>query len=174
MTRLEITGERSIKYFDRLTGREIDIFIDSPPWMLEQKQFPEDAQPSLFAGNDEVPLKVTVVASEIWTAFTTSPRLAQYLPAGKVLGAIPGGKPAGAWARMIGLAFCDFWRRNPQIVTAGALKPMRRELLEFCTPATGPVEDVLKGVNSRCAIEYWAGALRILGLSLFFFCQLSV
>ena len=42
------------------------------------------------------------------------PDTAQFLPLGEVLGAIPGGKPAGAWARVIGLALSNFWRRQPR------------------------------------------------------------
>jgi hypothetical protein len=154
--RAEIHGERSVKYFDKSSGKEIETYISSAPWWIETRT---DAKPSLFDKTDEVPLKVTVVASQIWSDLTKNPNTAQFLPMGEVLGAIAPGKPSGAWARTIGLALCDFWRRNPRETR---LQPTRRELLEFCTPTTGPVQDVLNGPNPRYVVQYWVGALRIL------------
>jgi len=157
VSRAEIVGERGV-YFDRKTNKPIETFIETAPWSIEDKQFPLDAQPSLFVA-DEVPLTVTVVASLKWTQLTASVEMAQYLPMGEVLGAIPGGRAAGAWARVIGLALCDFWRRHPHETR---LKPTRRELLEKYMPQTGPVEDVLTSSDPRRAVQYWAGALRVL------------
>lgn len=159
VSRAEIVGERSGVYFDRVTNEELETRIETAPWSIEGKEFPKaEPQPSLFDNADEVPLTVTIVASDIWTKLTAAPDLAQYLPLGEVLGAISGGRAAGAWARIIGLALCDFWRRNPH---KGRLKPTRRELLEFCPP-TEAVSEVLVGPNPRYAVQYWANALRIL------------
>lgn len=156
VSRAEIHGDRSVKYYERDTNQEIDTYINTAPWMIEMRT---DAEPSLFDNADEVPLTVTVVASQMWTEMTTNPDTAQFLPLGEVLGAIPPAKPSGAWARTIGLALCDFWRRHPHETR---LKPTRRELLEFCTPTTGPVQEVLDGPQPGRAIDYWASALLIL------------
>lgn len=156
VARAEIYGERTGKYFDKATGEAIDTYMQSPPWMIEEKQF-EGKQPSLFDDpGDPVPLTVELVASREWTKITTKRDIAQFLPMGEVLGAIPGGRPAGAWARVIGLVLCDFWRRS------GSRKPARKDLLTTYPPATGAVSDVLESPNPRRALEYWAGALRIL------------
>lgn len=158
MSRLEIDGERSGTYYEKSTGQKIETRITSAPWMIERREQAQE-QPGLFDDSPMVPLTVTLVASQEWTELTGRPDIAQFLPCGEILGAIPGGKPAGAWARVIGLALCDFWRcciGKPQSTTT------RKALLELCTPSTGPAQEVLSGRNPQRAIEYWVGALRIL------------
>ena len=161
VARAHIIGQRTYKHRDTITGEEKDTHIDSPPWMLGTQVKEGAAQPSLFEA-DTPPLSVEIAATPIWTQLTAMPDTAQFLPLGEVLGAIPGGKPAGAWARVIGLALCNFWRRNPREAMTGKLKPTRRELLERYTPATGSVSDLLSSPKSARAVEYWSGALRIL------------
>lgn len=161
VARAHIIGQRTYQHHDSMTGEAKDTYIDSPPWMLGAQKREGAPQPSLFE-DDNPPLSVEIVATPMWTQLTTLPSAAQFLPLGEVLGAIPGGKPAGAWARVIGLALSNFWRRKPREAMSGKLQPTRRELLERYTPATGPVSDVLNGAKPGRAIEYWAGALRIL------------
>jgi hypothetical protein len=90
------------------------------------------------------------------------PSTAQYLPFGERLGAIPGNKPSGAWARVIGLSLLNFWRKHPRETLAGTLKPTRRELLTEYPPTTADPIDVLYGTNPLRALKYWKGALDIL------------
>jgi len=161
VARAHIIGQRTYKQRDKMTGEEIDTYIDSPPWMIGETVREGQPQPSLFE-EDEPPLSVHIAATPIWTKLTALPETAQFLPLGEVLGAIPGGRAAGAWARVIGLALSNFWRRHPREVVIDTLKPTRRELIERYTPATGSIESVLNGPNPRRAVEYWAGALRIL------------
>lgn len=156
-----IVGQRTYTHRDTMTGEVVDTYIDSPPWMLGSEVREGIPQPSLFE-TDAPPLRVQVVATDIWTQLTTRPDMAQFLPLGEVLGAIPGAKPSGAWARVIGLALSNFWRRKPRETMNGELKPTRRELLERYTPETGAASEVLGGRNPQRAIEYWAAALRIL------------
>ncbi len=159
-TRARIIGARSGSYTDPDTGAKIETIIESPPWQVMEKERP--AQPSLFPEIGEAPLRVGLVASREWTKLTTLPETAQYLPMGELLGAIPGAKPSGAWARVVGLALASFWRRHPHEALSGKMQPTREEVLERYTPATGNVGDVLAGNDPRRAIEYWHGALQIL------------
>jgi hypothetical protein len=161
-SRARIIGDRSYKLKDKMTGKEVETYADAPAWMLGQRnrELPP-VQASLF-DDDEAPISVEIVATKMWTNVTSSPALAQFLPCGEVLGAIPGAKPSGAWARVIGVALTNFWRRHPQEAKSGGIQPTRRELLERYTPATGAVADLLNGPNPRYAIQYWVGALKIL------------
>jgi hypothetical protein len=108
------------------------------------------------------PRRVEIVVSPTWTHLTSHGSLAQYLPFGEVLGSIPGSKPSGAWARVIGLALAGFWRRHPREALDGSLLPTRRELLTRYTPLNAPPGAVLDGNDPRRAVEYWRGALALL------------
>ena len=158
--RASIIGQRKGNYVDKRTGKRIETVIDEPAWLVMSKEKP--AQPQLFPDIGEAPLRVRLVASEAWTRLTTLPETAQYLPMGELLGAIPGNKPSGAWARVLGLALSSFWRRQPRAAIGGLLKPTRRELLERYTPRTATPSEVLGSKDPRRAIEYWQGALQIL------------
>ncbi|HEX8465539.1 MAG TPA: hypothetical protein VF627_13055 [Abditibacterium sp.] len=158
--RASIVGQRRGEYVDRKTGERIETIIDEPAWLVVSKE--KAAQPRLFPDVGEVPLRVELAASRAWTRLTTLPETAQYLPMGELLGAIPGNKPSGAWARVLGLALANFWRRQPRAATDGGLKPSRRELLDRYTPKAAAPRDVLSSINPRRAIEYWHGALQIL------------
>lgn len=158
--RASIVGQRSGQYVDKRTGERIETVIDSPPWAILEKEKP--AQPQLFPEIQETPLRVRLVASQAWTRLTTLPETAQYLPMGELLGAIPGNKPSGAWARVLGLALASFWRRQPRAALDGSLQPTRRELLDRYPPKTAPPSEVLNSKNPIRAIEYWQGALQVL------------
>jgi hypothetical protein len=160
-SRAHIIGQRNYKQKDKLTGKELDTYIDSPPFMIGDTVREKPPEPSLF-DDDEPPISVRIAASDAWTRLTAMPDTAQFLPLGEVLGAIPGAKPSGAWARVVGLALANFWRRNPRDAMSGKLKPTRRELLERYTPSTGSVADVLASNDPGRAVQYWAAALRIL------------
>ncbi len=154
-----VTGRRNRKYFDRATGSEIDTYIEGPAWVFMKQEIP--VQPSLFP-EDEIPVRVRLVASEEWAYLTTSPMLAQYLPMGELLGAITPDQPSGAWARVLGLALASFWRRQPRAALDGGIKPTRGELLEHYPPKVSPPLEVLGSKHPRRAIEYWCNALQIL------------
>lgn len=158
--RASIVGQRSGEYIDKKTGQRIETIIDAPPWAVLEREKP--AQPQLFPEVQETPLRVRLVASPAWTRLTTLPETAQYLPMGELLGAIPGNKPSGAWARVLGLALANFWRRQPRAALDSSLKPSRRELLDRYTPKAAPPMEILQGSHPRRAIEYWHGALEIL------------
>jgi hypothetical protein len=157
--RAEVVGARRSTYKDRQTGEVIDTVIQSALWHIHDRELP--AQKSLFP-TSEIPVRVEVVISRQWAKLLTSPQTAQYLPMGEILGAIPGSKASGAWARVVGLALASFWRRNPRESTAGTLKPTRRELLERYPPKTGTVEAILSSTKPIRAVEYWCGAMAIL------------
>ena len=158
--RASIIGQRKGNYVDKRTGERIETIIDEPAWLVMSQEKP--VQPQLFPDIGEAPLRVELVASRAWTRLTTLPETAQYLPMGELLGAIPGNKPSGAWARVLGLSLSSFWRRQPRASLDGTIKPTRRELLERYTPRTAPPLEVLEGKNPTRAVEYWQGALQIL------------
>ena len=162
--RARIMGQRRGNYVNKRSGQRIETVIESPAWVVLEEEKP--AQPQLFPEIGKAPLRVRLVASEAWTRLTTLPETAQYLPMGELLGAIPGNKPSGAWARVLGLSLSSFWRRQPRAALDGIIKPTRRELLERYTPRTAPPLEVLSsrtsGKNPTRAIEYWQGALQIL------------
>ena len=160
--RAEIVGQRTGIYQDKMTGKPIETNIESAPWRIMEKEMA--AQGSLFPDGD-IPLRVELAPSNEWMRLLLNPSTAQFLPMGEILGAIAPAKPSGAWARVIGLALANLWRRKPREALAGELRPTRRELLTHYVPRTGSVEDVLNSPNPRRAVEYWAGALEILGNS---------
>ena len=158
--RASIVGQRTGEYVNKATGQRIETVIDAPPWAVMEREKP--TQPQLFAEIRETPLRVRLVASQAWTRLTTLPETAQYLPMGELLGSIPGNKPSGAWARVLGLALANFWRRAPHAALDGTLKPTRLELLDRYTPKVAPPHEILCGKNPVRAVEYWQGALKIL------------
>ncbi|RYG69586.1 hypothetical protein EON80_09560, partial [bacterium] len=157
--RAQVIGDRRGTYKDKHTGEVIDTVIRSSPWRILTSETPE--QKSLFSVS-EPPVRVEIAMSREWTKLLTSPQTAQYLPMGEMLGSIPGKKPSGAWARVVGLALASFWRRLPREAIDGSIKPTRRELLTRYPPSTGPVEELLASKDPRLAIDYWCGALSIL------------
>jgi hypothetical protein len=167
--RARICGQRSSEYFDKRTGQKIPTQIEAPPWAFLEMEKP--VQPKLFPEFGEAPLRVELVASRMWTQLTTSPETTQYLPLGEMLGAIPGNKPSGAWARVLGLALANFWRRQPRAALEGRIRPTRRELLDRYLPKTAPAHSVLNSKDPRRAIEYWRSALQILVDNQFLACS---
>lgn len=158
--RARIMGQRRGNYVNKRSGQRIETVIESPAWVVIEEEKP--AQPQLFPEIGKAPLRVRLVASEAWTRLTTLPETAQYLPMGELLGAIPGNKPSGAWARVLGLSLSSFWRRQPRAALDGMIKPTRRELLERYMPRTAPPLEVLNSNHPRRAVEYWQGALQVL------------
>jgi hypothetical protein len=155
--RAVVVGNRSGGYVDKETRKKRDVRIEASLWRITRIERP--SQGALF---DEVPIRANVVISREWMALLTSPQMAQFLPFGEILGAIPGAKPSGAWARVVGLSLASFWRRLPRESMNGTIRPTRRELLERYPPKTGSVSDLLASTNPQFAINYWCGALKIL------------
>jgi hypothetical protein len=159
--RAYVDGDRSIPYFDKRTGKKIKTVIQTPRWSFMGRQSAQIETPTLRTPA-EPPLRLELVASLEWTAISMDPSTAQYLPLGERLGAIPGNKPSGAWARVVGLALAYFWRSHLREALDGTLRPTRRELLTKFTPTTADPIDVLYGTDPFRALKYWKGALDIL------------
>ena len=141
---------------DKETGKPIDTTIDGPLWAFHDR-----IRSGLFDSINP-PHRVEISMTRAWTALITSPQTAQYLPLGELLGSIPGEQPSGAWARCIGLALANLWRRQPQAVLDGTLQPTRRELLTRYTPKKAPPLQILDSTNPGFARKYWKDALQIL------------
>lgn len=157
--RASVCGRRNGKYFDKKTGMEIDTEVEGPMWMLGHKERP--TQGSLFPSM-EIPIRQRVTITKEWERLMFDSNLAQYLPCGELIGAIPAKKPSGAWSRVVGLALVNFWRRNPQASLQATLRPSRRELLTRYVPGAAVPQDVLGSSNPQRAITYWVQALGIL------------
>lgn len=159
--RSHIGGRRTVPYFDKSTGREIETEINTTPWQILQSQQP--VQPSLFPDEDHnLPVRVQLVASREWTALTTSPDTAQYLPLGEVLGSITPSQAAGAWARSLGMAYFQWCRCNVTAALKGAEPPSREALLETFPSKKAPYRSILESPNPKRAIEYWRNAETLL------------
>jgi hypothetical protein len=152
--RAHIVGKRSIKYKDA-EHNEIDTTIHGAAWRVMKTETP-DSEPN------GTPISVEIAVSRELTALITHPKTTQYLPMAEILGAIPGGQPSGAWARVIGVALMAFWRINPRATISGTIQPTRRELLDHFTAKVNPYNEVLASNDPRRAIDYWCDALQIL------------
>jgi hypothetical protein len=157
--RAHIIGKRTGAKYQDGDGNEIDTTIHGAAWRVMKTETPD--QPTLYAAL-ETPVRAEIVVSKELTALLTSRYTAQYLMGGEILGAIPGGKPSGAWARVLGVALMSFWRRKPREHTAGTLKPTRRELLDHYAAKVAPYEEVLESGKPGRVIDYWCGAMQIL------------
>jgi hypothetical protein len=157
--RAQIIGKRSGAKYKDAEGNEIDTTIHGAAWRVMKTETPDP--PALYAAL-ETPVRAEIVVSKELTALISHPKTAQYFQCANVVSAIPGGKPAGAWARVIGLALMSFWRRKPREFAAGSLKPTRRELLSHFAAKIAPYDEILASDNPRRAIDYWHGALQIL------------
>lgn len=155
--RTHISGRRTVPYFDKTTGQQIETEIHTTPWQIMKEQTP--VQPSLFPENDDnVPVRVELVASREWTALTTSAETAQYLPLGEILGAIPPSQASGAWARALGMAYFQWCRCNVSKALNGEPPPSREWLLEQFPSKKSNFHTVLQSSNPQRAVEYWRGA----------------
>ena len=156
--RAVVIGQRQT-YRDRATGEEIATRVESPVWRVHDIERPE--QRALFG---ETPRRVQLVISKQWEPLLTAPNLAQYLPFAEIVGGLPTNQTASAWARVLGMALANFWRRLPQEATGAApvIQPNRGELLTHYTPKKNPPLDLLASSNPKRAVEYWRDALAIL------------
>lgn len=154
-----IIGKRKGAKYQDGEGNPIDTTIHGAAWRVMKTETPD--APTLYAAL-ETPVRAEIVVSKELTALISNPKTAQYLQCGEVLGAIPNGKPAGAWARVIGLALLSFWRRKPHEYNVGTLKPTRRQLLSHFAAKISPYEEILESNDPSRAIDYWCGALQIL------------
>jgi hypothetical protein len=99
--RAHIVGKRTgAKYIDT-EGNAIETTIHGAALARDENGNPRST--GLFDGPG-APVCAAIVVSKELTALISNPKAAQYFQCGEVLGAIPNGKPAGAWARVIGLA----------------------------------------------------------------------
>lgn len=153
-----VIGRRK-QYLDRATGKEIETRVESPPWRILDVERP--VQTAMFG---ETPRRVQLLISKSWEPLLTAPNLAQYLPFAEIVGSIPANQTAGAWARVLGKALANFWRRKPQEATgaAPAILPTRRELLTHYTPKKNPPLELLASPNPKRAVKYWRDALAML------------
>ncbi len=158
-TRTQIIGTRSVPYFDKTTGQQIDTQVATSPWQIVKEQKP--VQASLLP-DDDVPVRVELVASREWTLLTTSPDTAQFLPAGELLGAIPPSQASGAWARALGMAYFHWCRCHLLSALDGHKVPTRDALLNQFPNKKINHTDVLSSPNPRRAMQYWAGAEALL------------
>ena len=167
-----VIGRRK-DYYDIRTKQLIETQVESPPWRILEIERP--VQTAMFG---ETPRRVQLLVSKQWEPLLVAASLAQYLPCAEIVGSIPTKQTAGAWARVIGMALANFWRRNPHEVIpiqveqkadeieAAPIRPTRRELLERYTPKTTlramPPLEMLESKDPKRAVKYWCDALALL------------
>lgn len=151
--RAEVCGERTTIYIDKATRETISTRLESCLWCLGAIE--RAAQPAV----PDIPLRAEIILTKDWERSLFDSNLAQYLPCGELIGAIPARRASGAWARVMGLALVNLWRRNPSKALDGSLRPTRGELLGRYTPASNTPEEILWGSNPKRAAERWAQAL---------------
>ncbi len=156
----KVVGRRSIPYFDPYSKEVISTQIEGAPWHITEKLKPK--QGVLFREHDPVPVAVQISLSKQWEPLLLDPRLAQHLPLGELLGAIPPNKVGGDWARSIGLCLARLWRMKPREAVAGNVNPTRREILTHYAPKTKGVQELLDSTNPKRAVEHYLDALNIL------------
>jgi hypothetical protein len=152
-----LVGDRTTKYYAE--GTEIETELHCSIWQVHDKEIPKQRAKNAPI---EAPVGVKIGVSSQLAELITSKHTAQYLEGAEILGAIPGGKPSGAWARSVGMGLASFWRRNPRESISGTLQPTRRELLNHYAAKVAPYEEILKSDKPGRAIEYWHAALQIL------------
>ena len=162
-SRALVIGQRK-NYRDRATGETIETRIETPPWRILDKERP--IQTAMFG---ETPRRVQLLISKEWEPLLTAPALAQYLPFAEIVGALPANQTAGAWARVLGMALANFWRRLPHEATGAtsSIRPTRRELLTRYTPKankdrTNTPLVILASKNPKLAVNHWRNALGML------------
>jgi hypothetical protein len=162
--RAVVIGQRSTLYSHPITKEIVPTYIESAPWRITDKRRPlQDALPyTLPPGQQSAPVQVYLTISKEWERLLITPHLAQYLPLGELLGAIPPNKVGGDWARSIGLCLGREWRIKPQETIAGKFTPTRHKLLTHYAPKTKSVDEILSSRNPKRAIEYYCEALSIL------------
>lgn len=155
--RAVVTGQRTKKYINRSTNKEIPTFVEVPLWKTYGVEW---AEQGTLPFAEEVPVRVQIQIAPQFVELLTSPVTAQYLPMGERIASIAGGKPSGAWARSIGLALMSFWRRHRSKALAFEIVPTRRELLNQYPPTSGAPEEILNSNDPLRAVEFWCGALQ--------------
>lgn len=153
-----VIGQRK-EYRDHVTGQKIETRVDSPPWRILDTERP--VQTAMFG---ETPRRVQLLISKEWEPLLTASNLAQYLPFANIAASIPANQTAGAWARVLGAAIANFWRRHPHEATgaAPAIHPTRRELLTRYTPKKNPPLELLTSSDPKRAVKYWRDAIAML------------
>ncbi len=152
-----VGGERRGTYFDD-EKQPINTKIRITPWTINAD---EKSEALCLLPEWDVPLRVRLVASPEWTALTTHPKTAQFLPMGEVIGAIAGNQPGGAWARALGLSYMTWCRINQASALKG-VSPCRRALLDTITPKKKPYKELAGTPHANRIREYWAGAESLL------------
>ena len=158
-----VIGQRKT-YRDRATGKEIETRVETPPWRVLDKERP--IQTAMWG---ETPRRVQLLISKEWEPLLSAPALAQYLPFAEIVGTLPAGQTAGAWARVLGMALAGFWRRLPHEATGAAapILPTRRELLTRYTPrankqGTNTPLEMLNSNDPKRAVKCWRNSLAML------------
>jgi hypothetical protein len=142
-----IQGERNWNY-----SRNVETKIASKIFAMGSQERPGDWTPDRWS---EPPLRVGMTVTPEWLTQMKTGAISEYLPFVEILGAIPGGKVGGAWARCLGLAWVYHSRRY---AAQPDRYPTRRELLDSPLCDVSPYFEVLESPNPLRAIEYFKTA----------------
>jgi hypothetical protein len=143
---------------DPKTGKKRDIEAPTPMFLYQGPFYPGGQGP--LTGMYSGPAGYTVVDSTTTKEFREDPTLCHQFGVIMHLAHIPHRKPAGEWARCMGLTAAQLVRNNAK--NSGAKRNItRRELLTRHPPKTSP-EEILNGKNPGRALDYWEQAIAML------------
>ena len=155
-------------HFRGSDGKKIARIEHSPIIAITGRQYPQ----TMRLDKSEPPLAVSYTLGDQLYRHRGNRKLLAHLGDLRQLAAIPSGKPAGQWARSIGLALLQIWRedaQNARFKTVGEddhvsvqfRRVSRREVFRRVTPNPNPLE-ILSGDHPSRARDYWEGALALL------------
>jgi hypothetical protein len=158
--KMEVLGKRRGTYRDPHTRQVLNLNSRDALLKVVGRRDPE--QQTL--DNSQPPVEVSIVAGPWLQAFRGNRQVITDYGDVRRIAAIPSGKPSGAWAQAIGLAFMQRSRersKNARETDEGIFidRPhTRRDLLSLfrCAPY---VEEVLGGNNPQRAKDIWNGAV---------------
>jgi hypothetical protein len=167
----QVIGRRPGLYRDRKDRTPRDLTTVDAMIRITGRAYADETQ--LALDGSAPPDEVTFVAGPWLNQLRGDPQALAYFGDIERIGAIPGGKPSGAWAQSIGLALQQRWReqaKNATVATVGEQKrrtarfkyPLsRRELLALFPPSP-TVDEILTGPHPKRAQTYWHDAIALL------------
>lgn len=168
----QIIGRRHGVYRDAKTKQARDLTTVDAVIRITGRAYADATQ--LTLGDSTPPDEVTFVAGPWLNQWRNDHQVLAYFGEIQQIGAIPGGKPSGAWAQAIGLALQQRWRELAAYRAAparvGDSKRLtvrfqhnftRRELLSLFPPSP-TVEEILNSPNPKRAQTYWKEAITLL------------
>jgi hypothetical protein len=139
------------RFKDEMTGKTYkgtEVTTNTPLFYIEAGYGPEQ-QPKL--DGSEPPLFFEVIPGGFIKKYRLNPRMLTYIGNIRMIAAIPGGQPSGAWARAYALILQQRWREAASKVVQITIT---REQLHSIGQPEPYLQEILNGNNPKRAIDY--------------------